>query len=73
MAQILFEPKYQIGDVVCLRIAPEHKMVIQGYEIKQTTPAGEVSYFIYSMYDAEGINFLYSENDLELVEAVKQK
>lgn len=48
-------------------------MVIDGYDIKQTTPAGEVSYFIYSMFDAEGINFLYTENDLDLVEAVKQQ
>jgi hypothetical protein len=73
MTQILFEPKYQIGDVVCLRIAPENKMVIDGYSIKQITAAGEVSFFRYSMYDNEGANFLYSETDVELVEAIKQQ
>lgn len=72
MKNILFTPMFSIGDVVCLRIAPENKMVIDGYNLKQVTEAGEVTFFRYSMYDETGTEFYYSEVDLQLVEAVKQ-
>lgn len=73
MKSILFTPMFSIGDVVCLRIAPENKMVIDGYNIKQVTEAGEVTFFRYSMYDDEGTSFSYAEHDIQLVEELKSK
>lgn len=73
MKNILFTPRFNIGDVVCLRISPENKMVIDGYSIKQVSDAGEVDFFRYSMYDDEGTQFLYAEHDIELVEAMQKK
>lgn len=73
MNSILFTPMFSIGDIVCLKIAPENKMVIDGYNIKQVSEAGEVTFFRYSMYDNEGTTYSYSEHDLELVEAIRSK
>lgn len=68
---ILLEPKYNIGDVVCLRIDPETKYVIEGYSIKQINSNGEVTFWRYMLYNADGTEFFYSELDLQLIEAIK--
>ena len=44
--QILFEPKYNIGDVVALKINSEDEMVIDGFNLRQVSEAGEVILFI---------------------------
>lgn len=69
--QILFEPKYNIGDVVKLKISTDDKMVISGYSIKQVNQACEVTFFRYVMYNEKGEEYYYSEHDLELVESNK--
>ena len=65
--QILFEPKYNIGDVVALKINSEDEMVIDGFNLRQVSEAGEVIHFVYYMYNGEGTTFNYSDIDLELI------
>ena len=69
--QILFEPKYSIGDVVVLKINPEKKMVVDGYKINMISEAGEVIQFVYGLYDGDGSTYTYSDIDLELIEEVR--
>ncbi len=67
--QILFEPKYNIGDVVVLKINSEREMVISSYNIAQVNEAGEVITHSYNMYDESGTSFTgFNDIDLELVE-----
>lgn len=70
---ILFEPKYNIGDVVCLKIDPETKYVIEGYSLKQISAEGEVTFWRYILYNNEGANFFYSELDLQLIERISKQ
>ena len=69
---IIFEPKYSIGDVVCLRIDIETKYMISHYELHQVSAAGEVIYFRYAMYDKEGQTAYYPDIDLQLIEKFKE-
>ena len=69
---IIFEPQMKIGDVVNLRIDPERKYVIHGYDIKQVSEQGEVTFWRYSLYNSEGADFYYSEEDLVLLESYKK-
>ena len=72
--QILFEPKYNIGDVVVLKINPERKMVISSHSIRQVNEAGEVITYSYNMYDEDGASFTGFNNiDLEIVESVRNE
>ena len=73
MKNILFTPLYNIGDIVCLKLSRDRKMVIDGYQLKQVTDAGEVSFFRYSLYDEDGIQFQYAEHDLQLIEEAQPK
>ncbi len=68
--QILFEPKYDIGDIAVLRVNSERKVVIYGYRIDNVSDAGEVRGFMYLVYDDEGLLFMYTDKDLQLFESV---
>ena len=68
---IVFEPKYNIGDVVCLKIEPEIKYVVEGYFISQINDSGEVISFKYSLYDRTGATFYYKDIDLDLIESIR--
>lgn len=70
---ILFEPEYEIGDTVCLKLNPEKKMMIDAYKIHQVNNKGEVTKFSYSLYDGEGQSFYFTDIDLILVESVEQE
>lgn len=68
--QILFEPKYNIGDIVILRVNPERKLAVYAYRIDNISDAGEVMGFMYLVYDEEGLLFMYTDKDLQLLESV---
>lgn len=68
---IIFEPKYKIGDMVSLRLSVEKKFVISGYSIRQITSSGEVSFWRYLMYDEDGTEFLYNNEDIILVDSLE--
>ena len=71
--QILFEPKYNIGDVVLLKINSEKEMVISSHNITQINEAGEVITHSYNMYDEEGATFTgFTDIDLEIVKSVHE-
>ena len=70
--QILFEPKYAIGDTVVLKLNPEMRMVVDGYSLHRVNDVGEVIAWSYSLYDEDGKGFYFRDIDLELVEAVEE-
>lgn len=66
---IILEPKYTIGQSVCLSIAPEKELVIDGITILEINDAGEAQRLLYGLFDTEGTSFTYREQFLsELVE-----
>ena len=68
---IVFEPNWNIGDIVALRIKPETKYVVEGYSLKQININGEVTFWRYMLYNSEGAEFFYSEQDVLLIERVQ--
>jgi len=67
---ILFEPKFNIGDIVFLKLNPEKKFTVDGYKILQLNANNEVSYFSYLVLDDEGTQYGYGEKSLDIFESV---
>ena len=69
---IAFEPQFNIGDVVCLKINLEKKMQVEAYNIK-IVDRGKVIAFQYGLYDDTGSVWYYADIDLQLVQAVESQ
>ncbi len=66
---VVFEPKYTIGQSVCLSIAPERELVVTDITILEIDEAGQAQRLLYGVFDAEGTSYTYREQFLsELVE-----
>ena len=61
---IVFEPRYKIGDIVVLKLNPEHKMIIDAYKLVKISDSGEVLFFYYGLYDGTGVSYSFIDQDL---------
>ncbi len=69
---IAFEPQFNIGDVVCLKINSEREMQVNSYYIR-LVDRGKVIHFQYGMYDDEGTIYNYTDLDLQIVQAIESQ
>ncbi len=67
---IAFEPQFNIGDVVCLKINLEKKMQVDSYLIR-LIDRGKVTAFTYGVYDDSGTTYNYADLDLQIVEPIE--
>ena len=66
---IAFEPKYTIGQSVCLTLNPEKEMIIDIISILGVDEVGQVINYLYGMFDGDGASYTYREQYLsELIE-----
>ncbi len=66
---VVFEPKYLIGQSVCLPMSPERELVVECITVLEIDKAGQAQRLIYGVFDAEGTSYSYREQFLsELVE-----
>ena len=66
---VVFEPKYIIGQSVCISIAPERELIVESITIFEIDDAGQAGRFVYGLFDAEGTTYCHREQFLsELVE-----
>ena len=70
---ISFNPEYNIGDIVALKLDGEKKMVVDGYKIIAIDNKGNVALLDYSLYDSEAKTYYFTDIDLCLVERVEQE
>lgn len=61
---IVFEPKFNIGDEVILKLNPEIRMIIDNYKILKVSDSGEVIFFNYILYDSQGSTYTFQDKDL---------
>ncbi len=69
---IAFEPQFNIGDVVSLKINPDVKLAIDAYYIR-SVDRGKVVHFQYGVFDEEGKSYYFTDIDLELVQSIEQE
>lgn len=66
---LAFEPKFTIGQSVCLTINSDIELIIDQIGIIEVDDVGQVTNYIYSMFDGVGRAYSYREQYLsELVE-----
>lgn len=68
---IVFEPKYNVGDIVSLRSNPEVRLVVVSYWIGSINENGEVVYYTIECTNSEGNVQGFREVEIQLVEAYK--
>ena len=61
---IVFEPVFNIGDEVVLRLNPEIRMVVDNYKILKVSSSGEVIFFNYILYDSHASTYTFQDKDL---------
>ena len=63
---IVFEPKFNVGDIVSLKVSPEKKMIVGSYWIGGINENGEVTYYTVDCVDRDGELQSYRVVELEL-------
>ena len=65
MKAIIFEPKFQIGDVVESILQSDELFVVNSYTIQHIDNAGQVISFTYYVGDGYGAVFYFKEHELK--------